>query len=220
MRLATIAFVILAALAGVRSVAPAADIRPVQQAPAVNAAFVNAAFQVLFNRPATASDVAYWTSPALAGQGQSAVVQALMNTVEFRQAEVSALIAHFLGRPAAPADLASYASGGLTMTQVATAIIASQAYYSAAGGTVAGFLAKAYNDAVGSPINPQGITYFNGLFTSQQGISSTSIATAIEQSPAGQMYLTALLGQTVLHRSVPNGATLISTALAAIQQLL
>ncbi len=64
-----------------------------------------------------------------------------------------------------------------------------------------------HNDAVGSPIN-------------QQGISSTSIAAAVEQSPAGEAYLTVLLAQTVLHRSVPNGATLVDAALAAIAQIL
>lgn len=219
MRAATIALAVIVAFAGLGGIAAAADVRPVQAAPAVNAAFVNAAFQVLFNRPATTADGAYWTNPAMASQGQAAIVQAMMNSAEFRQIEINALVGHFLGRPATPADVASFGSAS-TMAQVATAIMASPAYYAAAGGTVAGFLSKAYNDAVGSPINPQEIAYFNGLFTSQQGISSTSVATAVEQSPAGQAYLTVLLAQTVLHRSAPAGATLVGAALAAIAQIL
>jgi hypothetical protein len=222
MRVATIALVIMVALAGLRGVASAADIRGVvQQAPAVNAAFVNAAYQVLFNRPAAPTDVTYWTNPAPASQGQAGVVQAMINSPDFRQIEVNALVQHFLGRPASTADLVLYSSGGSTMAQVAAAIMASPAYYAAAGGTVPGFLAKVYNDAVGSPINPQGIAYFNGLFTSTQGISSMSIATSVEQSSSGSAYLTAWLAQNVLHHSsMPNGATLISAALAAIAQML
>jgi len=92
MRAATIALAVMVAFAGLRGVAPAADVRPVQPAPAVNAAFVNAAFQVLFNRPATTTDVSYWTNPAMASQGQAAVVQAMMNSPEFRQIEINALL--------------------------------------------------------------------------------------------------------------------------------
>ena len=108
MRAATIALAVVVAFAGLRGVAPAADVRPVQPAPAVNAAFVNAAFQVLFNRPATTTDVSYWTNPAMASQGQAAVVQAMMNSPEFRQIEINALVGHFLGRPATPADIAYF----------------------------------------------------------------------------------------------------------------
>jgi len=222
MRVATIALVMLAAFAGLRAVAPAADIRgTLPQAPAVNAAFVNAAFQVLFNRSASPSDVAYWANPGTASQGKAAVVQAMMNTTEFRQAEISALFQHFLGRAASSADIAQVGGGGSTMVQIATEIIASPEYYGKAGGTIAGFLAKVYSDALGTPITPQGIAYFNGLFTSSQGLSSTTVATSVEQGSAGSAYLTAWLAQNVLHpNTASSGGTLVSDALAAIAQLL
>jgi hypothetical protein len=222
MRFATIALVMIVAFAGLRGVASAADVRgTVQQAPAVNAAFVNAAFQVLYNRPATAADVAYWMSPAMASQGQAGVVQAMLNTPAFRQLEINALFQHFLGRPATSADMAFYGSGAMTMAQVAAAIMGSPAYYATAGGTIAGFLSKVYSDALGYPINTQAMTYVNGQFTSTQGISSASFATYVEQSSSGSAYLTVLLAQNVLHHdSAPSGGTLVAAALAAITQLM
>lgn len=218
MRAFAIALVFMLAFAWSGRTAYAAVIPRTQQAPAVNAAFVNAAFQVLFNRPASASDIAYWTNPALASQGQAAVVQTMINSPAFRQIEVGALVQHFLGRTATSADVTAFGNAA-SMAQVAAAIIASQEYYAKAGGTIATFLAKVYTDAVGNSIPSSAIVYFNGLFTSSQGISSTFVATSIEQSPAGANYLLLLLYQNALHRSgTPTGPTLVEAALAAIQQ--
>lgn len=219
MRVATSALVIMAALAGFRGVAPAADVRPVQQAPAITAAFVNAAYQVVFSRPATAADLVYWMNPALASQGQAGVVQAMMNSAQFRQIEIAAVLQHFLGGNATPTLLALAEGGSATMAQVAATVIASPEYYGQAGATTTGFLSKVFLDALGIQIGSSGRAYYTELLAA--GGTRATVASQIEQSPAGSAYLNLVLYQNALHRSgTPNGTTLVAAALSAIQQML
>jgi hypothetical protein len=179
----------------------------------VNASFVQAAYVVVLNRTPSQAEVKFWLQPP--SLTQTAVVQNLLNSNEFRVAAVSALYQHFLARPASAADAAS----GLTPAQVALEIVTSLEYYRKAGGTNEAFVAQLYGDALGRPATPHETVYWMQQFAA--GASSARVAASVLQSPEGSSHLTLVLYQGAMHRSgTPSGPTLTSAALAAAQQMM
>lgn len=189
--------------------------------PSPNVAFVNAAFEVVLHRPADPSAAQFVTLLNAGGMTQTQLVQTLVNSAEFRTAEVNALDQNFLKHGADAAGLNAFLGmlGSGTAAQVAAVIAASPEYYRAAGSTNTGFLEKLFLDGLGRPLDAASQTAF--LLQLRQGASRTQVATAVLQSAEGASRLLLVLYQTAMQRSgTPNGSTLVLAALAAIQQSL
>jgi hypothetical protein len=184
---------------------------------ASNVAFLNAAYEVVLNRPLDAVG----TNASLIGLNngslsRSQVVQQLIASPVFAQAEINAFYQRFLGRPASAGEASAFSAqlqaGGAA--SVVAAIAGSAEYYAKAGGTIPGFITKFYNDALGrGPTAAEEAAWLNML----KQATRPQVALNIEQSPEGSHYLLVIIFQGAMHQNgTPNGTTLLAAALAAI----
>jgi hypothetical protein len=210
-------------LAALALTAAFASLPVVAYASPASAAFVTAAYEVVLNRPADASVLAQFP-PLLDGGSltQTQLVQQLVNSAEFRAAEVGALYQQLLHRGADGIALNTFVgmlSAGGSPAQVAAAIAASPEYYSAAGGTNPKFVQKLYADALGRTPSAAEVNAY--LTAMNGGTTRTQIALSVFQSFEGSNHLVLVLYQNAMHRSdAPNGSTLVAAALSEIQKML
>jgi hypothetical protein len=96
-------------------------------------AFINSVFQSALGRPATASDLAFFTNLVQSGQGtRSTVVLLILGTPESYQQAVAQVYVEFLVRSPDGTGLSYFVGkilGGYTPTQLAAAILASDEFF-------------------------------------------------------------------------------------------
>jgi hypothetical protein len=214
MRLLASALVLTAAFACLRVAAHASP---------ASAAFVTAAYQVILNRPADAAALA--TFPPLLDNGsmtQTQMVQTLVNSAEFRIAEVNALYQQLLHRSADAQSIGQFGAmfnAGATAAQIGAAIAGSAEYYASAGGTNARFVQKLYSDALGRAPGPAEVNAY--LMAMNGGATRAQTALSVFQSAEGANHLILVLYQNAMHRTdMPSGSTLVAAALSEIQKML
>lgn len=129
--------------------------------------WINEVYRDLLGRPVDAGALAYWTKQAAAGETLSQIVTQIEQsgpTHEYFHVQVEALYAKYLHRAADADGLNSFVTSlvdGATLDQVAASIVGSPEYYAnRGGGSDRGFLNALYQDALGRPIDAQGLSYF------------------------------------------------------------
>jgi hypothetical protein len=187
-------------------------------APADNAAFVTAAYQLVLGRPADAAATAFTNQLNAGSITRDQLVAALMNSHEFRSLEVAALYARLLHRPADSAgsnQLIGLLDQGQTSSAIAAQLLGSQEYFTLSGNSNAGFLARVYQDILGRPVDAPAAQAWNVQFA--EGVSRQQVAHAILTSTEGNAGFLTLLYNNVLHRpGAPTGSTLLQAAQAIL----
>jgi len=187
-----------------------------------NAAFVAAAYQVLLGRqPDTAASQVFLQMLAQ-GANRSAIVNALINSAEFRQAEINALYQHFLNRGADQSSLNTFGNmlaQGATIQQVAVALVGSPEYFAQHGDTNTGFVQALYQSALGRPAGQNELNNLAGQL-SRGGATRAQVSQAIIGSSEGTTAFQNWFNAAVLHGSgAASGATLALAALAEINAI-
>jgi hypothetical protein len=86
--------------------------------------YITAIYQLLLNRQPTANELASWVN-ALATSGRAGVVQAFVESVEFRTEVIAAFYATLLWRDADAAALAAWAFSNMDLAKIREAFLAS-----------------------------------------------------------------------------------------------
>jgi hypothetical protein len=139
---------------------------------------VNEAFRDLMGRSADLNGLAFWSKMLDQGVSLSAVISGIQNSTEYRSDVVQSMFTQFLHRSADPGGLNFFVSilaAGGTVEQVEADLMGSAEYFqNRGGGTVNGFLAAMYQDALHRAIDAGGQTTFAQLMGS--GMSATQVA--------------------------------------------
>jgi len=187
-----------------------------------NAAFVAAAYQVLLGRQPDSAASQIFLQMLAQGADRPAIVNALINSAEFRQDEINALYQHFLKRSADQASLNTFGTmlaQGATIQQVAVALVGSSEYFALHGNTNAGFVQALYQNALGRPASQNDLNYFAGQL-SPGGATRAQVAQAILGSSEGATAFQNWFNGAVLHGSGgPPGVPLAQAALAEINAI-
>jgi len=175
--------------------------------PTPGQSFFNQLYHDLLDRPAdqTAFDNAM---PLLSSSdGRTRIIRGLFATSEYRQEVVRVAYQTYLHRTPEASALTIGDNYLLTHTdeQLRAILIGSHEYYNLHGGTNSSFLAAAYLDLVGRPIDSAGQARYLGALNG--GASLLTAATLIIQSPEGMAQTAANIYQNLLHRR-PDTASL------------
>ncbi len=181
-----------------------------QPAALSSTAFVTKVFPDLLNRPVDSLGLAYWSSLVDQGFLRSQVAGRMEATQEYRAGVVQKLFSAYLRRPAEPAAVAAWTNNlaqGASSDQLKAALLGSDEYFAQfGGGTNAGFLAVAYSDVFGRPIDPSGAQTFGQRLA--QGASRAGVAAILLASREAQARVVGGLFQRYLHRAAdPGGLT-------------
>lgn len=129
--------------------------------------WINEVYRDLLGRPVDPGALNYWTTQAADGEKLSQIVSQIEqsgSTHEYYHVQVESLYARYLHRAADSDGLNSFVTAlvdGATLDQVAASIVGSPEFYrTQGGGSDSGFLNSLYQDALGRPIDAQGLSYF------------------------------------------------------------
>jgi hypothetical protein len=140
--------------------------------------FVNEVYRDLIGRSADLDGLAYWSRMLDQGVARSVVVSGIQSSTEYRTAVVESLYTQFMHRTADANGLNFFVGmmgAGATVEQIESDLMGSAEYFqSHGGGTVNGFLAAIYQDALHRTIDSSGQTSFTQLMES--GMSATQVA--------------------------------------------
>jgi hypothetical protein len=161
----------------------------------------------------TGWDEALNTGTATTGQ----VALGLLGSDEYRTNQVQAWFQQYLGRAADATGINSFVSalrGGATDETVIAALIGSGEYFQKKGGTNSAFLAAAYQDILGRPVDSTGMAAF--LPQLNAGVSTTTIAMDLLSSGEYRNRLVDQLYVKYLGRHAdPTGLGIFTAQLAA-----
>jgi len=136
------------------------------------------------------------------GTSYQAVAQRIATSAEYDGIVVNDFYQQYLGRPADPGSLRTWVGlmqGGMTPETVAADLVGSAEYGTHSGGTTSSFLASAYQNLLGHPIDPGSAaswtTYMNA------GHSATAVAQLIINSDEGMGHSVTWIYNTFLHRN-------------------
>jgi hypothetical protein len=145
------------------------------------------------------------------------VVQAFLNSAEYRSVEVQDQYQSLLHRRVDPMGLANfsnYLADGNSVENMDAILLGSDEYYqNRGGGTNDGFLSALYQDVLGRPIDPTGRANWEQALAG--GMSRSAVAAALYGSPEYAQHLVGALFQRYLGRS-PTAAEL-STQVAVLE---
>ncbi|HVX61446.1 MAG TPA: DUF4214 domain-containing protein [Pirellulales bacterium] len=150
-----------------------------------NEQFISQVYLDFLHRPVDASGLAYWDAQLAAGESRQDVVYSIEQTMEFANVTVEGLYQRYLHRAADPGGLSNFSNEllqGQTIEQVSASIAGSQEFYVAqGGGTNSGFLNALYQDALGRPIDPFALSWWqvNMAF----GASPEQVARVVLNTP-------------------------------------
>ncbi|HLN31276.1 MAG TPA: DUF4214 domain-containing protein [Gemmataceae bacterium] len=172
-----------------------------------NQAYVQQIYLDLLGRPADAGALAAFSAGLDDGQlTRGQFVQDILDSAEYRSDVVGGLYQLYLGRNADPAGLSAFTADlakGSTDEQSAALIAGSAEFFTDNGGTNAGFLNAIYEDALGRPIDPTGLTAWEQALA--LGATRGQVAAAIFGSSEYQQYLVQTLYQRFLQRPADAG---------------
>jgi hypothetical protein len=170
----------------------------------------------LFQRPAEAPALQFWSGLLDQGVGRGRVALRLVDSPEQQTQAVAGLYGDLLGRPPDPQGL-SYAlhflQAGGHLDQLETAILASPEYGQRSGGQPDTFLSSLYHDVLGREIDASGRDAFSQLL--QRGASRADVAAAVVTSPESyQRQVQQLYGRYLERSADPAGLQGWTAALA------
>ena len=143
-----------------------------------NQRFIAQVYLDFLGRPVDPAGLAKWDAQLAAGQSRQQVVFAIEQTLEYAQDTVNRLYQQYLRRNADPASLSNFSNlllAGSTNEQISALLAGSNEYFFAqGGGTVHGFLNALYQDALGRPIDPIGLQFWD--FSLALGLTRTQVA--------------------------------------------
>ena len=135
-----------------------------------NQRFVMETYRDLLHRPADPSALAYWSGLLDQGHSRLEIVQSIIHAAMPRELGpdlVNGIYQKYLGRDADAGGLAFWTGqlvAGQTIEQVEAAVIATQEFFSKAGGTNDGFIHKLFQLALGRDADAAAIADFNAAF--------------------------------------------------------
>ncbi|MGH7137631.1 MAG: GDSL-type esterase/lipase family protein [Pirellulales bacterium] len=148
-----------------------------------SAAFTKAVFMDTLGRTADPGAQAWFVQQLDAGASTASVAPMLTNSTEYEVHLVQAAYQQYLGRDAEPAALAFWVNAVRTHIrdeQLAAALVASDEFYSHAGGTNAAWVAAAYQAVLGRAATASDIQWATGLLAS--GVSRAALASDLAYS--------------------------------------
>jgi hypothetical protein len=141
-------------------------------------AFINQLYIDLLNRPADPNGMAYWDSQLSAGVTRTQVALGIEQTLEYAQDTVESLYTRYLHRAANSSGLSYFSQlllQGVTVEQISAMLAGSAEFYVVqGGGTNGGFLNALYQDALGRPVDPNGLAWWSIQLAA--GVSRTTVA--------------------------------------------
>jgi len=183
-----------------------------------NQIYVSQLYLDLLDRPADAGGLSTFAAALDSGtMVRQAVVEAILSSNEYRTNEVQHLYQAYLKRAADPGGLTTFVTilnGGGTNEQVATALAGSQEFsQTQGGGTNAGFLNALYQDALGRPVDANGLAAWENALA--QSTTRGQVATAIFGSSEYRQDLVQNFYERFLHRPADMGGLATFTNLLA-----
>jgi protocatechuate 3,4-dioxygenase beta subunit len=174
-----------------------------------NRGFVYQAYLDLLHRHVDATGMAFWVSELQAGLPRQQVVHDIQQSFEYRALEINTLYQNLLGRPADGAglgaavtlltNLSNIPGTGDPLLQIEANILGSGEYFvTRGGGTINGFLAALYHDALGRGVDPAGAALFARQLAG--GTSRLIVAKEILFSTEAEDILVNNLYERYLHR--------------------
>lgn len=129
-------------------------------------ALVRALYEDLLGRAPDASGLSTWTRELLAGRGQSALVEMLTNSEEYRLLRIRQGYQETLGRAPEPGGVATWMAairaGTATVDDVTRRFLASEEFRQKSGGTDAGYVRRMYLSVLGREATAAEVTHWTG----------------------------------------------------------
>jgi hypothetical protein len=183
-----------------------------------NQQFINQLYRDLLGREADAGGLTYWDAQLTAGLPRALLALQIEQTPEYVRRTVSSLYNRYLHRAADAGGLSYFSQlmlQGVTIEQVAAVLIGSNEFFVVqGGGTNNGFLNALYQDALGRPIDPGGLAWWNSVLAA--GVSRTQVAAQILATVEYRQGVVRAAYQQLLGRAAdPGGLTCWTNALNA-----
>lgn len=175
--------------------------------PSANQNFVTQVYSDVLQRPVDAGGLATWTNRLNQGMSRPDVVKAIESSTEYHTSLVQSLYTKYLHRSADSGGLngfVNFLGSGGSVEQVASALAGSPEYFQTRGsGTVPGFLAALYQDALNRAADSGGQAAFSQAITN--GVTRTQVVAAIVTSDECHRGLVQSFYQGFLHRAADGG---------------
>jgi trimeric autotransporter adhesin len=161
-----------------------------------NEQWLNQVFEILLHRPITAAEVPYWNKQLAKGRSRYSIASEISKGKEARIASIQEAFNVYLGRDGTPGEIASVVrTARATSTSVQAAILGSQAFYQASGGTSTSFYQGLLFSVFG--------TTFPDIHIERQlsaGVPRVLVAHGLLQSTLGRQSLLIFAYEGVLQR--------------------
>ncbi len=157
--------------------------------------------------------LAAWLTKFVQGAARrSPIVNAILLSKETRQFGVQATYTHVAGKQATSPQLqnAFLGANGTTLN-LSSRVFGGPAYFAAAGSTVSGFLSALGTDVLGTPLPDATVTIFTNELN--HGVSRSTVARQLLQSPSGKLSQINGLYQRILNRLADLGGIKTSFAI-------
>lgn len=162
-RMAMAALVVMAVVVGVGSSAPSA-------ATVANQNYIRRVYNDFLLRDPDVNELAWWEA-YLNGGSRTTFMNNVLSTTEFRRNYVLGIYIGYLRRVPTPSEMSTQlAALSSTGDHVATEVnaLASSTFYTAAGGTNAGWVTALYNDTLHRDPDAGGLSYWTGQLAAGQ----------------------------------------------------
>jgi len=179
-----------------------------------SAAFVCALYEDLLGRAPDSAGLNNWLAAMSSGASTTQVAYAIASSTENRTNFIQADYQAFLGRPADPGGISTWLAAfnaGATDEQVDAGILGSAEFFSDSGSTNSGFVNAVYQDLLGRPADPGGLSAWTTALSN--GVTRTQVAYGIDTSNESRTDIVEALYQFLLNRPADPGG--LSTWLAA-----
>lgn len=143
-----------------------------------NQRFIAQVYLDFLDRVVDPAGLSHWDALLAAGESRQQVVLEIEQTLECAQDTVNRLYQRYLHRDADPNSLNSFSSlllQGATIEQISASLAGSNEFFvTQGGGTVDGFLNALYEAALGRPIDPTALAFWE--FSLSFGLTRTQVA--------------------------------------------
>jgi uncharacterized secreted protein with C-terminal beta-propeller domain len=185
--------------------------------------FVDRVYRDLLQHAPDADGQHFWTDRLHQGAARGQLVQALLNSVEYRTLQTESAFQSILNRPADQAGLAAalqFLAAGGTLESLRSSLFGSAEYSLRSGGSTGGFLDALYRQVLGRPIDAAGAVGWGSALA--LGVPRPFVAEAIQESAEGEQVTAAGMFREFLHREItgPELAALARQGGSRAEQLL